>query len=65
MNCSALFSAVLCMHLRAAMLPFSKGFKQFHSSSGSGVSGQKAGERIWLCAARCVCNNGLTCAVCR
>ena len=44
MNCSALFSAVLCMHLRAAMLPFSKGFKQFHSSSGSGVSGQKVGK---------------------
>ncbi len=42
MNCSALFSAVLCMHLRAAMLQFSKGFKQFHSSSGFGVFG-----RMW------------------
>ena len=48
MNCSALFSAVLCMHLRAAMLQFSKGFKQFHSSSGFGVSAQKVGIAAWV-----------------
>ena len=48
MNCSALFSAVLCMHLRAAMLQFSKGFNQFHSSSGFGVSAQKVGIAAWV-----------------